>query len=85
MDRFSYSFSKYLDDKIDYDSSVIESTSYSELTNSLKVVFKGGATYLYSGVPLSVYKSFLMSESKGSFISTKLKGYPYKKIEHEEY
>jgi hypothetical protein len=63
------------------ESSNILDIKYNHLTYTLSVKFSGGGVYIYSSLPPRVYQSFCISESKGRFLSQKIKGcYPYKKI-----
>ena len=71
-------------DFIKVDSSVVDSVYYNEMTNVLYVKFVDDSIYLYSGIPFSTYQSFLMSESKGNFINTRITGYPYLKLIQNE-
>lgn len=66
------------------DSSVVDSYLYDSLTLTLIVKFANGMKYMYSGVPNTTYNNFVISESKGNFVQKRLKGYPYKKLSHEE-
>lgn len=52
-------------------------------SNMLKVVFrKGGAAYIYYGVPESVWEEFINSDSLGRYFNTNIKGnYGYAKVE----
>jgi|GEM_PF-3977450 len=77
-----YSFD---DNKHRVESSNIEMVKYCHMTCTLIVKFSGGGIYLFSALPPSVYRSFCIAESKGSFFFKKIKGvYPYKKISHED-
>lgn len=40
----------------------------------MHVIFKGGARYLYEGVPAEVYHEALAAESLGKFIAQRIKG-----------
>lgn len=67
-------------------SSNIEKIGYDEKTKTLRVVFKGGAIYDYTGVPLSVFQGFKMSLSIGTFLRNNIaKVYPYKKVDEIEF
>lgn len=56
-------------------SSNVVSYAYSRSKSMLTVEFKGGATYEYKGVPELVFEQMKLAESKGSFVSNRLKGY----------
>jgi len=74
-----YSFND--NDDISDLSSNIECAKYCDYTRTLVLKFKGGAIYLYSSMPPSVYRSFCISESKGTYFYRKIRGvYPYLKI-----
>ena len=63
------------------DSSCFSKIGYSEAHETLVLVFRGGGTYLYTGVPVSVWQSFRGAESLGRFFNTKIKGnYPSEKV-----
>lgn len=55
------------------DSRAIEMLGYDETDMILCVMFKGGATYAYRGVPPHVYQQLMVAESKGSFINKVIK------------
>lgn len=56
-------------------SSNIAAVAYNEKTELLRVQFKGGGdTYTYEAVPRAVFNELLLSESKGSFLNTSIKG-----------
>ena len=45
--------------------SMIHAVGYDLKTRVLEVVFNGGQTYVYEGVPAKVYKDLMEAESKG--------------------
>ncbi len=55
------------------ESSNIDSVLYSGKDETLNIIFKGGASYLYEGVNQSLFEEFLNSESKGKFFHAKIK------------
>ncbi len=58
-------------------SSAIELVGYDDTDSALHVVYTGGATYVYRGVPPHVYDQLMAAESKGSFINRVVKpNYP---------
>jgi hypothetical protein len=54
-------------------SRAIEMLGYDELEMTLYVMFKGGATYAYRGVPPHVYQQLMVAESMGSFVNAVIK------------
>ncbi len=54
-------------------SSAIEMVGYDPIDMALAVMFKGGATYLYPGVPQHLYDQLMAAESKGSFVNKYIK------------
>lgn len=50
-------------------SSNIDSIGYDPTARSLRVAFKGGAVYVYPGVPPKIYDGLVNAESKGSFLA----------------
>jgi|13_taG_2_1085334.scaffolds.fasta_scaffold22257_3 hypothetical protein len=82
---FQLKIKKHLNKKFDVvQSSLLQETYYDQEEEILLVKFANADDiYLYN-LPLSVYKSFCMSESKGSFFSRKIKkNYPWCKIEND--
>lgn len=62
------------------ESSNVDAVAYDEPSGVLKVKFKGGGTYEYSGVPQGEFDS-LMSGSVGSHLRNNIMGtYPHKKV-----
>ncbi len=62
-------------------SSNIDKVKYCNYTNTMIIKFSGGGVYLYSALPPSVYRSFLIAESKGSYFAKKIKDvYPFLKL-----
>lgn len=61
------------------DSSNVEAIGYEPDSQELHVRFlKSGKTYVYYGVEAWVYEEFRESESKGSYLNTRIKGaFPY--------
>lgn len=55
------------------ESTAIEMVGYDPIDSVLAVMFKGGATYLYSGVPQHLYDQLMVAESKGQFINRYIK------------
>ncbi len=66
------------------ESTTIDKFKYDAASNTLAVIFKAGGLYNYLDVPEEVAKDFLVSESKGKFLSKSIRGtYKYAKIEIE--
>lgn len=62
-------------------SSNIEEIGQSKLNPEvIRIKFKGGATYEYTGIPEEIYEDLLDAESKGKFINRHIKTYPYTKL-----
>ena len=62
-------------------SSCFSKIGYSDAHETLVLVFRSGGTYLYSGVPASVWQSFRTADSLGRYFNTKNKGvYPSEKV-----
>lgn len=64
-------------------SSQIEELDYNGETEELVATFKGGTSYLYSGVPVDVYMKVVIAESVGKEFNTTIKagGYEFTKLE----
>ncbi|GAK47726.1 hypothetical protein LOSG293_110420 [Secundilactobacillus oryzae JCM 18671] len=61
-------------------SSDLSAIGYDEYNQQLEIVFNSGGTYLYSGVPSSVYEGLLNAGSKGRYFHAFIKGYPTTRI-----
>ena len=62
-------------------SSCFSKIGYSDAHETLVLVFRSGGTYLYSGVPASVWQSFRTADSLGRYFNTKIKGnFPSEKV-----
>lgn len=83
--EFQFKIQKHLNKQFDVvESSLLKETYYCADEEILLVKFNNTDDIYYYSLPLSVYKSFQMSESKGSFFSRKIKkSYPWKKIESD--
>ena len=68
------------------ESSQIESIGYDPENKTLEVEFKsGGTVYQYYSVDSATYEEMLASESKGKFLSQKIKGnFAYMKVKDRE-
>lgn len=61
-------------------SSNLAEVGYDASTETLKVKFKSGLTYTYSGVPYTVYYAFSKAASLGSYFYYNIRtSYPYKR------
>lgn len=68
-------------DRINVTSSNIRSIGYDPKAQALEVEFKSGSLYRYSGVPASVYDTFVAAPSKGRFFDSRIKDrYPTVKL-----
>ncbi len=66
---------------IDVVSSNVASIGHNGLTNELRVRFKSGQMYSYSGVPVHVFLDLLNADSVGGYLAKEIKGnYPYRMI-----
>ena len=55
------------------ESSAIEAVGYRGPAKELTVTYAGGATYAYAGVPASLWRALLASDSKGRFVNLEIK------------
>jgi hypothetical protein len=68
-------------DRIPVKSSSIASAGYSAEMSTLEVEYRNGSLYQYFAVPKSVFDSLLAAESKGAFVSERIRRhYPYRKV-----
>jgi len=59
----------------------IKSVSYDTYKMSMFLEFHDGSRYLFAGVPVSVFNSFLVAESKGKYFKNKIENaYPHLKL-----
>lgn len=66
---------------IKVESSNVNAVGYNPSTKDLRVEFKGGSVYQYSGVPHIVFIRFITAESHGQFLVESIKNnYEHKKI-----
>ena len=71
--------------RVDVDSSNIDSVRYDPEQQTLEVRFSKGGEYLYTGVDRDIYRTFLESPSKGSYLHKVIKqACPCEKIEKED-
>ena len=71
--------------RIEIDSSNIDSVLYNPEEQTLEVRFSKGGDYRYAGVDKDIYNTFLESPSKGSYLHKVIKqSCPCEKIETED-
>ena len=63
-------------------SSSIASAGYLAEGSTLEVEYRNGSVYQYFAVPKSLFESLLRAESKGMFVSERIRGhYPYLRVD----
>ena len=63
-------------------SSSIASPGYLADESTLEVEYCNGSVYQYFAVPKSVFESLLGAESKGTFVSERIRDhYPYRRVD----
>lgn len=63
-------------------STVIDTTYYDKDAETLKVVFRSGAVYVYYAVPDEEYVRFMKAGSKGTYLNQFIKGhYEFERVE----
>lgn len=63
-------------------SSSVASAGYSAEESTLEIEYRNGSVYQYFAVPRSVFESLLGAESKGTFVTRRIRGhYPYRRID----
>jgi hypothetical protein len=68
-------------DRTPVESSSIRSAGYAVETSTLEVEYRNGTVYQYFAVPRKVFDSLLAAESKGAFVSGRIRGhYPYRRV-----
>ena len=55
-------------------STVLTAIGYCQLTKLLILVFRSGAAYSYSDVPLDTFRALLVAESKGNYFNCSIRG-----------
>lgn len=69
---------------IEVTSSQIRTMGHDEATETMRVEFHNGSSYLYSPVPAALFKEIVESESVGKAFNEKIKKkpdtYPYVKV-----
>lgn len=61
-------------------SSTILTTTYDTVTNTLRVTFKNGRTYEYTGITGDIYDALVNAPSAGSYFNSMIKSRPNKRI-----
>jgi hypothetical protein len=61
-------------ERINLDSSNLESAGYDENSQTLEVEFKNGTLYQYFDVPESIYAGLITAESPGGYLAQSIKG-----------
>ncbi len=68
-------------ERIPVTSSSIASAGYSPEASTLEVEYRNGSIYQYFAVSKSVFESLLAAESKGTFVSERIRArYPYRRV-----
>jgi hypothetical protein len=68
-------------ERIPVASSSIASAGYSMDGSTLELEYRNGSVYQYFAVPKKVFDSLLAAESKGIFVSERIRGhYPYRRV-----
>lgn len=68
-------------ERVQVDSSNIESIGYDSDTETLEIEFIKGGLYQYYGVPAYVYDELMSANSHGSYLASTIKGtYSYSKV-----
>jgi hypothetical protein len=64
------------------DSSLLDAVAYDETTSTLRVQFKNGTQYEYSGVPIAVYHGLLRATSSGVYFNAHVNeaGYWFRRV-----
>lgn len=67
--------------RIQVESSNLNSVGYDDETNILEIEFKDNSIYQYSNVPEYIYNELLTADSKGSYLHKNIKGkFNYQRI-----
>jgi hypothetical protein len=68
-------------ERIPVASSSIASAGYSTDGSTLELEYRNGSVYQYFAVPKNVFDSLLAAQSKGIFVSERIRGrYPYRRV-----
>ena len=67
---------------IELGSSTVLSAAYDERASQLRIQFRGGRSYVYEGVPRSVFDWLLRVPNKGAYVSRMVVGcYPERRVD----
>ncbi len=67
-------------DRIPVSSSNIVSVGYDPASLTLEIEFKNGSVYEYTNVPQEEYEAFMNADSKGTYLHSNIKKYPYSRL-----
>ena len=68
-------------DRIRLDSTPLAAVAYDDRHGELKLDFRDGARYTFSGVAPELFRNLLRATSKGSFFNRYIRGrFPYAKL-----
>lgn len=63
-------------------STTLATVAYDHRTEILRLEFRNGAVYSYSGVPALIHRALLTAPSKGAYFNRNIRGrFPYQKLE----
>jgi hypothetical protein len=62
------------------ESSAVKTIGYDAEAEEAFVEYLGGGLYAYEGVPAEVFEELANAESKGTFVNTMLKEYPFREV-----
>ena len=72
------------EERVSLDSTTLAVATYDSRRETLKLDFRDGTRYTYSGVTRDVYRDLLGADSKGSFFNRHIRSrFPYVKIDIE--
>jgi hypothetical protein len=67
--------------QVNLDSTTLAAVAYDDRCGELKLDFRDGARYTYSGVAPELFRDLLCATSKGSFFNRYIRGrFPYAKL-----
>ena len=59
----------------------LTSVGYDRTTTTLEIEFRGGAVYLYRGVPHAIYLRLMSADSKGRYFAQQIRGrFPFQRV-----
>jgi KTSC domain len=63
-------------------SSILDAVAYDDRSSTLRVRFKNGTQYEYSGLPATVYRGLLTAKSSGIYFDANVKeaGYWFRRV-----